>query len=55
LGNVRSLIYKEASAVKPSLALHWLLFEDAMQMNFAPHVRVDKLIALDKKFRNKNL
>lgn len=43
-----------ADEVKNALALGWTDFEDAMQMVSAQNSEVDRIISLDKKFRNKD-
>lgn len=45
---------QSSEEVKEAFALNWSDFEDAMQMTSAKNAEVDKLITLDKKFRNKD-
>lgn len=45
---------QSSEEVKEAFALNWSDFEDAMQMTSAKHAEVEKLITLDKKFRNKD-
>lgn len=40
--------------VKEAFSLNWSDFEDAMQMTSALNAKVDKLITLDKRFKNKD-
>lgn len=40
--------------VRDAFSLGWTDFEDAMQMASAKNSRVDRIITLDKKFRNKD-
>ena len=56
------LVRNHLEEVKEAFALNWggggggggSDFEDAMQMTSAKNAEVDKLITLDKKFRNKD-
>lgn len=43
-----------ASEVREAFVLNWPDFEDAMQMASARQAKADKIITLDKKFRNKD-
>lgn len=45
---------QSSKEVKEAFALNWSDFEDAMQLTSAKHSEVEKLITLDKKFRNKD-
>ncbi len=51
---IMEIVGQGAAEVKDAFALGWTDFEDSMQMASALNAKCDKIITLDKKFRNKD-